>query len=351
LSSCTCGGALRRKRRVTTRRARRSTARVQVDSEPIATEQSEGCETASAIPMSHREATDDGAQAQQAPPLDADFWQWCRFRRTFVAIVLLTYSVTLKTTVDVLDCRSIGGERVLRSDVRASCANARYGTWANLALFFLLPYLAIVTLAVPLVLYAARRRNGGALPRSVALGALYDIYRPEVAHAWETVVLVRRLAVGVIDIVMPNTLDGVGARYFALNVVNTLALASTLHLHPLQSNFEHWLDVFQLAWLVLIGNNLASLEQHTSDAWSRVRVGVVLNELPLAAFVAAPLVVIGGAIVVSRARALVSQQSNDGDCKEDEEWGKFCKTKATIYNFVSSNDDLQVRIPFVLKKS
>jgi hypothetical protein len=218
--------------------------------------------------------------------------------------VLLTYSVTLKTTVDVLDCRTVGGQRVLRSDVRAPCDNHRYGIWADIAYFLLLPYLIAVTLAVPVVLYVARRRNGGALPRSIALGALYDIYRPDVAHYWETVVLVRRLAVGVVDILMPNTIGGTGARYFALNVINTLALASTVHLHPLQSNFEHWLDVFQLSWLLLIGNNLSSLERHTIDAWSRVRVSVVLNDVPLALFVATPLIVIAGAILWTTGRQI-----------------------------------------------
>lgn len=236
-----------------------------------------------------------GASTAHAPA-DDHFFAPARFWRTIVALVFLTFSVTLAGTLDVLDCTTIGDAVVLRSDVRASCSDDRHKTWANVAFYVLLPYLAIVVIGTPTALFWLRRRNNGALPRSVALGYMYELYRPDVAMYWECVVLLRRLALGVVNVAMPNNTGGVGTRFFVLNTINVLALVSTLQLHPLQSELEHRLDVLQLAMLVVVGNNLASLEQHPVDDWGRPVSREINNGVVLSLLVAVPIVCIGLAV-------------------------------------------------------
>lgn len=226
------------------------------------------------------DAADDGAPEPVVQPGDG-FWSLSRFKRTSISIVLLTFSVVLKATLDLINCRQIGTAHVLSSDVRVSCdASTTYATWRNVALYALLPYVALVVIAVPVALVWARRRGGGALPRS--LGVLHDVYRPHVAVWWEGGVLVRRVTLGVIDVLLVGEMQAL--RAFVINAVNVVVLVGTLQARPLKVEHENWLDALQLAWLLLIGTHLDALAQ-------RGNVGVAL-------FVAVPLVVIGGAIVL-----------------------------------------------------
>jgi hypothetical protein len=236
------------------------------------------------------------APAAASTAADDQFFAPARFWRTIVALVFLTFSVTLAGTLDVLDCTTIGDAAVLRSDVRASCSDDRHKTWANVAFYVLLPYLAIVVIGTPAALFWLRRRNNGALPRSVALGYAYELYRPDVAMYWECVVLLRRLALGVVNVAMPNNAGGVGTRFFVLNTINVVALVSTLQMHPLQSELEHCLDVLQLGMLVVIGNNLAALEQHPVDEWGRPVGHEINNGVVLSLLVAVPIACIGLAV-------------------------------------------------------
>jgi hypothetical protein len=48
-------------------------------------------------------------------------------------------------------------------------------------------------------------------------------------------------------------------RAFVLTGINVVVLAATVQARPLKNAREHIMDVFQLTWLVLIGNNLETI--------------------------------------------------------------------------------------------
>lgn len=117
-------------------------------------------------------------------------------------------------------------------------------------------------------------------------------------------VLARRLVLGVLDVALANNADGTGLRYFVVNAVNVAALMSTLQVRPLASKLEHALDVTQLAWLVLLGNNLGAIEQHPTDTWGRPLSDVIENAVSLSILLVAPAAFILCAIVFTSVRRL-----------------------------------------------
>jgi hypothetical protein len=227
-----------------------------------------------------------------------------RFVRTCIAVVLLTFSVVLKIALDIVDCVDIGPFSVLRSDARVSCDGQMYNTWHTVALYVLCPYCLLVLAFVPATLWLLRRRNGGVVPNNVAVGVLYECYRTgAVALVWETVVLWRRVLIGLVDVLLPNVTTGVGARFFALNVINLLALLGTVVARPFRTRVENVLDVFQQVFLCVLGNNLHALEQRgvvvAVQNGNELSISDQLLNGPLLALLIAlpPIVIIGTSVV------------------------------------------------------
>jgi hypothetical protein len=228
-----------------------------------------------------------------------------RFARTCIAVVLLTFSVVLKIALDLVDCVDIGPFSVLRSDARVLCDGQQYSRWHAVALYVLSPYCVLVLAFVPATLWLLRRRNGGAVPNNVAIGVLYECYRSgTVALVWESVVLWRRVLIGLVDVLLPNVASGVGARFFALNVINLVALLGTVLARPFRTRVENVLDVFQQVFLCVLGNNLHALEQRgvvvaVQNGSEQPISDQLLNGPLLALLIALPPIVILGTTVVS----------------------------------------------------
>jgi hypothetical protein len=237
--------------------------------------------------------------------LEPSILSWRRFFRTLIAVGMLTFSTSLKATLDLINCRQIGRQSVLRSDVRVPCGDSLHSTWSSVAFFGLLPYLVASVVAVPTSLWLLRRRHG-ALPERSPLAVLFEVYRPEVAVWWEGVVLLRRLSIGLIDILFSDS----GVRSFVLNTVNVVSLAATLQLHPLRAPDEHWLDVGQQIALLVVGNNFGALEQRNGP-----EIG---NSALLLAVVATPAVVIGGSIAWAHGKTLWTMWRRKRTKKQEE---------------------------------
>jgi hypothetical protein len=181
-----------------------------------------------------------------------------RVFRTGVAIVLLTFSVALEASLDVLHCVAIGGDSLLASDVRQSCTADRALIWQRAAMFGLLPLGVLVIVSVVGALLLLRRANGSRLPDNhPVLGVLFECYVGERARLlWEAFVLVRRLAIGLIAVFVASF----PLKHFLFTLVNTASLLATIFERPFADNAENQLDIVAQMFLVLLGGVVVEQE-------------------------------------------------------------------------------------------
>jgi hypothetical protein len=174
-----------------------------------------------------------------------------RLFRTSVAIVLLTFSVALEASLDVLHCVTIGNDSLLSSDVRESCSTSTALIWQRAAMFGFLPLGGLVIVSVVGALLLLRRANGSRLPAShPVLGVLFECYAGERARVlWEAFVLVRRLAIGLISVFVASF----PLKHFLFTLVNTASLLATIFERPFADNAENHLDIVAQMFLVLLG--------------------------------------------------------------------------------------------------
>jgi hypothetical protein len=173
-----------------------------------------------------------------------------RLARTALAIVLMTFSVCVAASFDVMRCRQVGDELVLEADARVTCAAAAATAWRHAATYGLLPIAGLVVAAIPSALLWLRRAHGGRLPDThPVFGVLYECYRTERARLWwEAFVLARRAAVGLVVVFAENPL-----RRALFTSINAVGLLATAHVRPFASETENALDATAALFLAVLG--------------------------------------------------------------------------------------------------
>jgi hypothetical protein len=174
---------------------------------------------------------------------------WRRVLRTCVSIVLLTFSVCLSASLDVLHCVQLrDGESFLVSDVRESCDSDEALTWRRAAAFGLIPLAALVIVAVPVALLLLRRRHGH-LQHDIA-GVLFDCYSGAPCRiGFESFTLLRRMAVGLAAAFVADAL----LRRFLFTLINVVSLLIVVLVRPYVVGAENHLDAVAQLFLVLLG--------------------------------------------------------------------------------------------------
>ena len=177
----------------------------------------------------------------------------------FVFLVLFSYSTITLTTLQYINCRDVGPERLVATSPDISCTTSTYHAWSILYYVLLAGWVVGGPLLLCIFLYRTRFKLHTDLYHN-RFGALYISYRPG-AFWWEVVFTTRRTLLIFIYVIL---YDNPTARTFALAFVNVGIAAFHIGVRPFATTVGNVLESISLVSLSLIAIIEASTFANTA---------------------------------------------------------------------------------------
>lgn len=199
------------------------------------------------------------------------------YGRTFLALLLYSYTSLTSTTISFLDCIDIGSARVLAQYPAVDCSSAAYLHIRPLFVLVLAVSLAF-PVALTVFLRYQLRREDLAKPSDAAWMILIQPYKPS-AYLWHIVILIRRTIY-----VAFTTVASIADRGLAFCLLTMGCMAMQYRAKPFVDRTSNRLEFMSLT---LHGALAALLARYGDPYATPVQLGsVLLVSVPAAVFLA-----------------------------------------------------------------
>lgn len=167
-------------------------------------------------------------------------FSWSSYVRSFLALLLFSFTSLSSTTIGFFDCVDIGTARVMVSSPAVDCNSAAYDSLFPLMVIILLITLAFpVAIAVFLCLHRAGIRSEKA-DHVAKWSILFQMYKPQ-CFFWHCVVLLRRLIYTAC-----TTIHDVRNRGLAFGLVTLVCIGLHHHAEPYKDRVSNRLEISSL---------------------------------------------------------------------------------------------------------
>ncbi len=169
--------------------------------------------------------------------------------RSFIGLVLFSYSTLVNQTINYLLCVEIGPVRVVYSQPAIHCDSDVYRSMLPVFIVLLIIFVILLPLAVGfLVLYGKRKGILNSMRFGTVFGILYEQYHPRFAY-WEVIALYRRSVYVLVDIVF---FEDVRMKYAVFGFITIALYTVQLSVKPYFLLGDNFLEATALQTLLLI---------------------------------------------------------------------------------------------------
>jgi len=242
-------------------------------------------------------------------------FSWASYQRTFLALLLFSYTSLVGTSIGFLDCTDIGTARVVVNQPSIDCRSSAY---RSLAAFATLVLICELSLPVVLALYLFRKRH--AIQQSQAdsheklwaCSILFEIYQPSTFY-WHVVILVRRTAyVAASAIFDPVT------RGMAFTLLSQACILLQHFAQPYLDHHSNRIEIVSITLHAALSAVVTAFPQPLSSEGATVAL-VLLIPLPSALLLMAVVVVEGRSALAHwrQSASALSHKQEPAECSLD----------------------------------